>query len=494
MICKSYKTEMYPSRKQARFLFRWLNALRGVWNVNIREGTRAYIEANRDAVAEGSWEDDGGPSGPPVFYQERVKTKRVGLYQTYKLGPEWMKLIPSTFVGQSSRNMEKAWDRFFKGVGGRPTVHKKKGRVSGSAQRVKFVDESHIVIPVSGVMTKEEKGIMRKPIRLARPIGGWIAAGRPGRGKRGKSPARKPGWYGGEGGGGDVATISHEGGKWFVSFPTPEHHAPAPRDEQRASRGISREDCIGVDVNCGAFVCSDGVRYEIPDSLRKLESMIAESHRVLSRCEKGSRRYYAAKDVLNRRYARQARIRKDWLDKMTYDLVLRARAVAIEDIKTKNLTKSAKGTVHKPGRNVAAKSGLNRSILRASFYRFRQMLTYKCEWYGVELGIVNPAYTSQECSRCSAKQKMKLSKRVYRCKICGLEIDRDFNASINIREKFLRQKAQEVPGASGFKGDSAESDRADSWSGETTSSCGTPRRGSPSEGGDTHAGEARFAS
>ena len=78
---------------------------------------------------------------------------------------------------------------------------------------------------------------------------------------------------------------------------------------------------------------------------------------------------------------------------------------------------------------------LARSIGDASWSMFRSMLEYKCQWYGSELVVVNPAYTSQTCSNCGAiKSDLTLKDRTYKCE-CGLEIDRDLNAAINIKNR-----------------------------------------------------------
>ena len=302
-----------------------------------------------------------------------------------------------------------------------------------------------------------------------------LAAVRPGRGKRDGSPARPPGW---KAAGGDIATISYEAGEWYISFPVAEHHPPAPRSKPRIS-------VIGVDANTHAYVCSDGTAYAIPEQLARAEESVRLAQQTFDRREPGSNRHRRALDILAKRKAHQARLREDWLDKITYDLATRAEVVVIEDLAVQNMTATAKGHAGDPGTNVAAKAGLNRSMLNASFGAFREKLTYKCKWHGSRLEVVAPHHTSTTCSSCGTRKPMPLSQRTYSCETCGLIIDRDLNAAKNIRNKFLRGDAQVAPGATG---------EADGTGVERSSpTIDQASRPVMAEGRDTHAGIAGFA-
>ena len=95
------------------------------------------------------------------------------------------------------------------------------------------------------------------------------------------------------------------------------------------------------------------------------------------------------------------------------------------------MTRSAKGSKEEPGKNVVQKSGLNREILSQNWSLLRQQLKYKAEWAGREFVEVDPKYTSQDCNRCHARHNPG-SSETYRCAACGLVVDRDVNAAINI--------------------------------------------------------------
>jgi putative transposase len=122
------------------------------------------------------------------------------------------------------------------------------------------------------------------------------------------------------------------------------------------------------------------------------------------------------------------------LHTLTKQLATGWETVALEDLNVAGMTRSARGTVDQPGRNVRQKSGLNRGILDASFAEIRRQLTYKTSWYGSRMVVIDRwAPTSKTCSVCGWRNpSLKLSERTFSCHGCGLAIDRDINAAINI--------------------------------------------------------------
>ena len=104
----------------------------------------------------------------------------------------------------------------------------------------------------------------------------------------------------------------------------------------------------------------------------------------------------------------------------------------LEDLNTKGMTKSAKGTIEVPGKNVKAKSGLNREILASGWYRLEQALAYK-----MQVAKVPAAYTSQTCNACGVVDKESRRDRLFKCVHCGHTDDADINAALNIKQAFL---------------------------------------------------------
>ncbi|MBW9536897.1 IS200/IS605 family element transposase accessory protein TnpB, partial [Escherichia coli] len=125
--------------------------------------------------------------------------------------------------------------------------------------------------------------------------------------------------------------------------------------------------------------------------------------------------------------------RRDYLHKVTTTVSKNHAMIVIEDLKVSNMSKSAAGTVSLPGRNVRAKSGLNRSILDQGWYEIRRQLEYKQLWSGGQVLAVPPAYTSQRCAYCghTAKEN-RLSQSKFRCQVCGYTANADVNGARNI--------------------------------------------------------------
>ncbi len=126
-------------------------------------------------------------------------------------------------------------------------------------------------------------------------------------------------------------------------------------------------------------------------------------------------------------------MRKNFLHKLTTHIAKNHGVVVIEDLRVKNMTRSAKGTIRSPGKNVAQKRGLNRAILRQGWGEMEQMLAYKLDRNGGTLVKVSPAYTSQMCGQCGVvDRRSRTSQAVFACAACGHMAHADINAARNI--------------------------------------------------------------
>jgi putative transposase len=152
--------------------------------------------------------------------------------------------------------------------------------------------------------------------------------------------------------------------------------------------------------------------------------------RKLARAKRGSKRHGNVKLAIARLRARETDARKDWCEKTSTDLARRFDVIRVEDLKIKNMTRSAKGTVQDPGRNVRQKSGLNREIAASGWGLLVSRLEQKAPG---RVEKVKAAYTSQRCSACGhVDGKSRESQADFRCTACGFAANADVNAAINI--------------------------------------------------------------
>lgn len=183
--------------------------------------------------------------------------------------------------------------------------------------------------------------------------------------------------------------------------------------------------------------------FELPPRIGRYERRMKRLQQAVSRKRRGSANRKKAVARLSACHGRIAAMRRDFLHQATTKLVAGHALVAIEDLAVRNMTASAAGSVDAPGRNVAAKAGLNRTILRNGWSMARSMLEYKAAWRGVMLVAVPPAYTSQQCSACGFTDAAnRQSQAGFACLACGHSENADRNAAKNI----LR-RAQEQLGA-----------------------------------------------
>jgi putative transposase len=201
--------------------------------------------------------------------------------------------------------------------------------------------------------------------------------------------------------------------------------------EQQAVFGPTAQGAVGLDLGVENLVTdSNGVAYGKVKPDRENGRLALEQ--AWARKKRGSKRFKALKRQLAIQRHREASKRRTKHFQLASKIVKNSpQIIVIEDLKVKNMTRSAKGTLAEPGKNVAAKSGLNRSILDAGLSQFVKILTDKAESAGRLVVTVNPKGTSQECSECGVIVKKPLSQRRHICS-CGANMHRDVNAARNI--------------------------------------------------------------
>jgi len=162
---------------------------------------------------------------------------------------------------------------------------------------------------------------------------------------------------------------------------------------------------------------------------------IRRAARKLSRAGRGSKRREKTKRQLLRQRRKLAKYRKTYLHQVNASLARRFGAIAVEDLSVANMTRSAKGTVDRPGTKVKQKSGLNRELLDTSPATLIAMIAYKAERAGGRFVKVNARGTSQTCAECGALLQKDLSVRIHSCPHCQTEVHRDVNAARNLPKR-----------------------------------------------------------
>lgn len=220
------------------------------------------------------------------------------------------------------------------------------------------------------------------------------------------------------------ATASREGKHWFISLLTEQSENLEPHPSTTS---------VGIDVGVTHFATlSTGEHIDLP----KLDHLIARTislQQRLSHKQKGSNNRRKAQHKLSRAHTRLRNTRHDFLHKTSTTIAKNHSCVVMEDLKVTNMLRSARGTKKQPGRNVKAKSGLNRSIAKQAWSTFRNLLAYKLDNLNGELRLVDPRHTSQTCPAClTVDKRNRRSQSSFKCVSCGHTANADVNAATNI--------------------------------------------------------------
>ncbi|MCL4365523.1 transposase [Candidatus Marsarchaeota archaeon] len=207
--------------------------------------------------------------------------------------------------------------------------------------------------------------------------------------------------------------IKREGGNYYAVFTTiNDIKVPEVKDTNP----------VGIDVGLNSFVAmSDGTKIEKPKFVKKSEKHIARWQRIVARRKKGSNRREMEKEMLSKKWEHTTNQSDDFAHKLSGKLVNSGyTSFAVEDLHIQNMVKNHR---------------LAQSIHNASWNRFINMLSYKAESAGMKVIRVDARNTSKTCSDCGNIRDVLLSERTYTCNRCGMQLDRDINASINILKR-----------------------------------------------------------
>ncbi|MDA8139797.1 MAG: transposase [Desulfobacteraceae bacterium] len=373
---------IYPSSKQRQQLFGWLALHRELYNAALQERRDAYKS-----------------NGVSLSYNHQQNE----LPAVKEARPE---LVPlgSHALQETVRRVDRAYQAFFRRIkaGEVPGYHRFKGR--DRFESFTYPDPNGWKV----VEQKEGKGRLRITNLGTIPM-------------RGKPRVRLAD------GESRTLTIRAKADKWYavigVRYP-----------ETALQRNCAYSDrAVGIDVGCKALVASsDGDLIDNPRHLARAQEKLCQVQVELSRKKKDSRRRFKLKAKVVRLHATVANRRKDFLHQLSAAMVQLYPLIAVENLKLKNMTRSARGTVEAPGKNVKQKAGLNRSMLDAGIGLLFQMLAYKAEEAGGRYVEVVPNGTTQKCFWCGKTVSKDLSVRWHQCPHCGFSVDRDYNAALNI--------------------------------------------------------------
>ncbi|HCN16723.1 MULTISPECIES: RNA-guided endonuclease InsQ/TnpB family protein [Psychrobacter] len=221
-------------------------------------------------------------------------------------------------------------------------------------------------------------------------------------------------------------TISKKSGHWYISFGTERELTENPRHPATSA--------IGLDMGITKLLTtSNGTHIKPKNSFKANQIKLAKLQRGLAKKKLFSENWKKHNRKIQKLHHHIANIRHDYLHKITTNISKNHAMIVVEDLKVVNMSKSAGGSAAQHGRNVKAKSGLNKSILDQGWGMMVNMLEYKQQWRGGLLIKINPRYTSQTCSKCKhVATENRRTQAKFECVQCSYVANADFNAARNI--------------------------------------------------------------
>ncbi|MGY6773542.1 RNA-guided endonuclease InsQ/TnpB family protein [Gallibacterium sp. ZY190522] len=315
-------------------------------------------------------------------------TQIANLLAQWKKELVWLKACHSQVLQQSLKDLESAFKNFFQQRADFPKFKKK-----GLKERFRFPQ---------GCKLEQQNN------RLYLPKIGWVRY----RNSRDIVGEIKN------------VTVSQKCGRFFVSIQTEfEYEIPTHKGGE-----------IGIDMGVARFATlSNGEFFEPLNAFKTYKGKLAKLQRQLKNKVKFSQNWQKLKAKIAKLHHKIANCRKDFLHQTSSKISKNHAMIYIEDLQVSNMSKSAKGTAQAPGKNVAAKSGLNQAILDQSWFEFRRQLDYKMQWQGGFLVAVPAQNTSRTCPCCGhVAKENRQTQANFECVECGYTENADVVGALNV--------------------------------------------------------------
>ena len=364
-MLKAYKYRIYPNREQKEQIEKTFSHTRYVYN-NILSYRKTMYENFNISLSKIDCNNYCNKILKPLL--------------------EWLKEVDKFSLTNAIYDTDNAYQKFFKEHAGYPKFKSKKDNKKSYTTNY---TNNNIEVDCNGNKIKLPK-LKEVRAKVHRKIKGIIKS----------------------------ATVSKvPSGKYFVSILVDEEIEKL--DKNNKSIGID----LGIKDIC---ITSDGKKYENIKTLRKYEKKLAKLQRRLSNKVRRSNNYYKAKKKVSLCYEKISNVRKDYLHKISHELINENQVIISENLQVSNMIQN---------------KNLSKSISDASWYELTRQIEYKAIWYGRKYLKVGRFYaSSQICHVCGYKNSdiKDLSIRKWTCPSCGKEHDRDYNAAINILQEGLR--------------------------------------------------------